>query len=212
MKTKKSGVTIEEIKPKTKPKTKPKKRLAIAGVASILGLLVLLILLYGLNAFFDKYRLSFQSPIILRLPVSVETRHEGQEIKPEPEKQEVKQEVKQEPAKPKTTKQTPLKMAKVTAYSCEGLKTKAEVLMNCPSLKSGPPRTANGETPIANKTMACDPANMGKVFYLQGLGEVRCNDTGGAIKGAGRFDIYLSSVQEAREWGVRRLAYRLVEN
>lgn len=209
MKNKKSGVTIEEIKPKAKPKAKPRKRLAVAGLAIATGLLVLVSLLYGLNAFFDKYRLSFQSPIILRLPISVELRTQGQEVKEaEPVKQEPK---KQETEKPKTTKQAPLKIAKVTAYSCEGLKTTAEILMNCPSLKSGQPTTANGEAPIPNKTMACDPANMGKVFYIQGLGEVRCNDTGGRIKGAGRFDVYLSSVQEAREWGVRRLAYRLVE-
>lgn len=102
-------------------------------------------------------------------------------------------------------------IATITAYSCGNLKTDAEIRMNCPSLFSGSPKTANGTTPIPYKTMACDRANMGRVFEIEGVGEVKCTDTGGAIKGAGRFDLYVQTVEEARAWGVQKREYRLVE-
>ena len=105
-----------------------------------------------------------------------------------------------------------VKTARVTAYSCGGLTTEAEITMNCPSLRTGGPRTANGTTPIANKTMACDSANMGKTFNLEGYGEVTCTDTGGAIKGAGRFDLYVENVAEAYAYGVQYLEYSEVIN
>ena len=105
-----------------------------------------------------------------------------------------------------------VKTARVTAYSCGGLTTEAEITMNCPSLRTGGPRTANGTTPIANKTMACDSANMGKTFELEGYGEVTCTDTGGAIKGAGRFDLYVENVAEAYAYGVQYLEYSEVIN
>jgi len=101
-----------------------------------------------------------------------------------------------------------VRTAKVTAYSCGGLETEAEILMNCPSLFSGGPRTANGTEPVPMVTMACDKANLGKTFDLEGIGEVTCTDTGGAIKGAGRFDLYVKSVQEARSWGVKYIEYK----
>lgn len=104
-----------------------------------------------------------------------------------------------------------VKTAKITAYSCGGLETKEEILMNCPSLLSGAPQTSNGTKPIALKTMACDLANMGKVFDIEGYGLVKCTDTGGAIKGEGRFDLYMESVQEAREFGTKYLEYYQVE-
>lgn len=103
------------------------------------------------------------------------------------------------------------KVAKITAYSCGGLKTEAEILMNCPSLfHHEKPRTATGTEPIPNKTVACDPANLGRTFYIEGIGIVKCTDTGGAITGAGRFDLYVSDVQEARQWGVKHVAYKEV--
>ena len=102
------------------------------------------------------------------------------------------------------------KFAKVTAYSCGGLTTEAEVNMNCPSLKSGRALTANGTEPIPYKTMACDKANMGRVFELKGIGQVRCTDTGGAITGAGRFDLYVENVQEAYKFGVQKVEYKLI--
>jgi len=101
-------------------------------------------------------------------------------------------------------------MAKVTAYSCIGLKTEAQIRMNCPSLLSGKPRTADGTVPVAYKTVACDRANLGKYFDLEDIGVVKCTDTGNAIKGAGRFDLYVTDVAEARKWGVRELSYKLV--
>lgn len=104
-----------------------------------------------------------------------------------------------------------VKTAKITAYSCGGLKTNKEILMNCPSLFYGPPKTANGTEPIPYKTMACDPANMGKVFDIEGYGQVRCTDTGSAIVGEGRFDLYVSTVEEARDFGVQYLEYYQVE-
>lgn len=100
--------------------------------------------------------------------------------------------------------------AKVTAYSCGGLTTQAEINMNCPSLRySENGLTANGTEPVPYKTMACDSANMGKTFNLEGYGAVTCTDTGGAISGAGRFDLYLADVQEARVFGVQYLEYSL---
>ena len=98
----------------------------------------------------------------------------------------------------------------VTAYSCDGLTTPEEILMNCPSLLSGEPKTADGTAPESYKTIACDPANMGRTFDLEGIGQVRCTDTGGAIKGAGRFDLYMADVQEARDWGVKRINYQWI--
>ncbi len=53
----------------------------------------------------------------------------------------------------------PVKTALVTAYSCGGLVTEAEIRMNCPSLFSGQPKTATGTTPLPYKTVACDKAN-----------------------------------------------------
>lgn len=94
-----------------------------------------------------------------------------------------------------------------TSYSCGGLKTEAEIKMNCPSLLSGKPKTANGTEPLANKTMACDRSNMGRTFFIEGLGERVCTDTGGSIKGAGRFDLYLEDVQEARLFGKQTVRY-----
>lgn len=97
------------------------------------------------------------------------------------------------------------KVGLITAYSCGGLKTKAEILLNCPSLLTGEPRTANGTIPEANKTMACDPINMGKSFEIEGLGVFTCTDTGGAINGEARFDLYLENVKLAKDFGTQYL-------
>lgn len=105
--------------------------------------------------------------------------------------------------------------ATVTAYSCGGLKTEAEIRMNCPSLLAGSPKTALGESPVPYATVACDKANLRRLFTLIINGEkvtVRCNDTGGAITGSGRFDLYVETVQEARAWGVQQIEYEVVEH
>lgn len=102
-------------------------------------------------------------------------------------------------------------IAIVSAYSCGGLTTDAEIDMNCPSLRNHPQgRTATGTTPIPNKTVACDKANLGRTFHLEGVGTVTCEDVGGGIKGAGRFDLYVETVQEARQWGVKKIAYKVL--
>lgn len=106
---------------------------------------------------------------------------------------------------------TDYKIASVTAYSCGGLTSETDILMNCPSLFYGEPKTANGTTPIANKTMACDASLMGRSYMIEGLGVFTCTDTGGAIKGEGRFDLYLNNVKEAREFGKQYLIYYQVK-
>lgn len=101
-----------------------------------------------------------------------------------------------------------VRIAKVTAYSCGGLKTQAEIEMNCPSLKNHPKgRTATGTTPRVMVTVACDKANLGKNFELKGIGQVKCEDTGSAIKGAGRFDLYVETVEEAYAFGTQYVEY-----
>ncbi len=101
------------------------------------------------------------------------------------------------------------KTGKVTAYSCGGLKNEAEIDMNCPSIRRHPNgKTSSGTTPRAYITVACDREYMGQKFILDGIGEVTCEDTGGAIKGEGRFDLYLPTIKEARQWGVQELMYR----
>ncbi|OQB05613.1 MAG: hypothetical protein BWY19_00948 [bacterium ADurb.Bin212] len=112
----------------------------------------------------------------------------------------------QEPEKEEIVQAEEVKIAKVSAYSCGGLTTEAEIRMNCPSLLSGEPKTATGSTPIPNKTMACDRANLGKQFEIDGQVWV-CNDLGGSIVGENRFDLYLETVDEARQFGVQYLAY-----
>lgn len=98
------------------------------------------------------------------------------------------------------------KIAKITAYSCEGIKNEAERLMNCPN-----GITADGTKPVAYKTMACDRANLGRTFWIEGIGEVKCTDTGGAIKGPGRFDLYVHNIDTAYDWGVQQREYILIE-
>lgn len=108
------------------------------------------------------------------------------------------------------TREEVVRLATITAYSCGGLKTEAEIKMNCPSLLTGSPKTANGTEPIPYATMACDRANMGRTFWLDINGGIKvvCTDRGSAINGYGRFDLYLPTVQEAREWGVQTREYK----
>ena len=103
------------------------------------------------------------------------------------------------------------KIGEVTAYSCGNLKTQSQILMNCPSLLDGEPTTSSGTTPIPGKTMACDKANMGRKFEIDGIGILDCTDTGGAIAGPGRFDIYLETYEEAIEFGRQTLRYREIK-
>lgn len=100
-----------------------------------------------------------------------------------------------------------IKTARVSAYSCGGLESNQEIMMNCPSLFSGSPKTADGSVPVPYQTMACDRANLGKSFYLNGYGIVKCTDTGRDIKGQGRFDLYVENVQAGYDFGVQYIEY-----
>jgi 3D (Asp-Asp-Asp) domain-containing protein len=173
----------------------------LIGIIGLVGSLIFI------SQWFDDNRLVWQMPILLRTPVYSEKRVGVAKALPTTEESDVPS-----PTPTATPTPTPLvKKAKVSAYSCGGLKTEAEIKMNCPSLLRGEPKTATGTTPIPYRTMACDRANLGRTFEIEGIGQVVCNDTGGAIKGSGRFDLYLETVEEARQFGVRELAYRLVE-
>ena len=176
-----------------------KKVLIRAGISGlVLGLLIVAIV--SVNNFYKDHYLEFRSPI--QSPIVVRQR----EI---PQKQEIEEKVEDlemEVEKEEIVQVEEVKIARVSAYSCGGLTTEAEIRMNCPSLLSGEPKTATGSTPIPNKTMACDRANLGKQFEING--EIwTCNDTGGNIVGENRFDLYLETVDEARQFGVQYLAY-----
>jgi 3D (Asp-Asp-Asp) domain-containing protein len=170
---------------------------AIAGLS--VGLLFAL--LYGLNEFFTYNYLEFRSPI--QSPILIKTHQIPQKQEIEEKVEDIEMEVEKE----EIVQVEEVKIAKISAYSCGGLTTEAEIKMNCPSLLSGKPRTATGSTPIAGKTMACDRANLGKQFEINGQVWV-CEDLGSAIRGENRFDLYLETVDEARRFGVQYLAYK----
>lgn len=176
-----------------------KKVLIITGISGlVIGLLI--VVLVSVNNFYKDHYLEFRSP--LQSPIAVKDRQL-------PQNGEIEEEVEestQEPEKEEIVQAEEVKIAKVSAYSCGGLTTEAEIRMNCPSLLSGEPKTATGSTPIPNKTMACDRANLGKQFEIDGQVWV-CNDLGGSIVGENRFDLYLETVDEARQFGVQYLAY-----
>ena len=98
------------------------------------------------------------------------------------------------------------KIAKVTAYTCDPTMTPEQKAVNCPNGV-----TATGKKPTAGLTIACDRANMGKTFDIQGYGERVCQDIGGAIKGPGVFDIYVDTLEEALNFGKQNLKYKLVK-
>ena len=176
-----------------------KKVLIITGISGlVLGLLIMV--LVSINNFYKDHYLEFRSPI--QSPIVVKDRQL-------PQKQEIEEKVEDlqvEPGKEEIVQVEEVKIAKISAYSCGGLTTEAEIRMNCPSLLSGEPKTATGSTPIAGKTMACDKSNLGKKFEINGQ-VWTCNDTGSAIQGENRFDLYLETVDEARQFGVQYLAY-----
>lgn len=68
--------------------------------------------------------------------------------------------------------------------------------------------TATGVDLKANpnqKVIAVDPnvIPLGSRVYVEGYGEAIAADTGGAIKGADRIDVFIPDKQEALNWGVR---------
>lgn len=99
------------------------------------------------------------------------------------------------------------KTAILTAYTCEGLTTQAQINMNCPSLNHGEPKTASGTKPSANRTLACDRSMMGTKLILEGLeGEYTCEDLGGRIVD-NKIDIYMPDYQTAIEFGRKEVRY-----
>lgn len=99
----------------------------------------------------------------------------------------------------------PFKVAKITAYTCDPVMTPEQKAMNCPN-----GITATGTVPKYG-TLACDKYNLGRSFEIEGLnGVFKCEDRGGAINGSGRFDLFLPTIQDARQWGIKHLEYREV--
>lgn len=48
----------------------------------------------------------------------------------------------------------------------------------------------------------------GTKLYIEGIGNVTVRDTGSAIKGRGRFDIFISSLPEAKRFGVQTKQFK----
>lgn len=97
-------------------------------------------------------------------------------------------------------------VATITSYSCSGLKTASEILMNCPNGV-----TASGTIPTPDYTAACERNLLGKSVFIAGVGERKCEDLGGGI-GSNHIDLYVSDVSIAREWGVRKLSYTILDS
>lgn len=69
-----------DVKARVESPKRPKslKRYAYAGV-TITGFLAIFAIVMGVDAFFDRYDLNFQSPVVIRTPIMIEAR-EGQAI------------------------------------------------------------------------------------------------------------------------------------
>jgi 3D (Asp-Asp-Asp) domain-containing protein len=99
--------------------------------------------------------------------------------------------------------------AVATAYSCGGITTDAQLMMNCPSKLTHPNgKTAIGTIPVVGKTVACNPSMLGKHIVIKGFGSRTCEDTGSAIKG-NRIDIYMSDIQLAFAYGIHTIEYTI---
>lgn len=66
--------------------------------------------------------------------------------------------------------------------------------------------TASGTRARPGQTIAVDPRviPLGSKVYIDDLGEFIAEDTGGAIHG-NRIDLYMESVDEALQWGVKQV-------
>lgn len=76
--------------------------------------------------------------------------------------------------------------------------------------------TATGIDLKANpnqKVIAVDPSviPLGSKVYVSGYGEAIAADTGGAIKGPNRIDVFIPDKQEALNWGVRTVKLTILK-
>lgn len=71
--------------------------------------------------------------------------------------------------------------------------------------------TASGTTTTKNRTIAVDPKviPLGSKVMIDGKTYI-AEDTGGSIKGK-KLDVYVSSREEALNWGVRKLKVYILE-
>ena len=70
--------------------------------------------------------------------------------------------------------------------------------------------TASGLRVTENRTLACPPSYpFGTKVVIEGMGEFRCEDRGGAIKG-NKFDIYMETKSEAFAFGRQHLEAEIV--
>ncbi len=71
--------------------------------------------------------------------------------------------------------------------------------------------TSSGLRVEENRTLACPPSfPFGTIIYIDGVGERRCEDRGGAIKG-NHVDIYMQTKTEAFAFGRKTLEAYVVE-
>ena len=71
--------------------------------------------------------------------------------------------------------------------------------------------TASGLMVKDKRTLACPPAYpFGTIVEIEGMGQFRCEDRGGAIKG-NHFDIYMETKAEAFKFGRRNLLAHVVK-
>ena len=71
--------------------------------------------------------------------------------------------------------------------------------------------TASGLKVEENRTLACPPAfPFGTKIAIEGMGEYRCEDRGGAIKG-NKIDIFVETKKEAFSFGRRNLTAQVIQ-
>jgi len=71
--------------------------------------------------------------------------------------------------------------------------------------------TASGLKVAEKRTLACPPSfPFGTKISIEGMGEFRCEDRGGAIKG-NKVDIYMETKREAFAFGRRNLLAEVIE-
>lgn len=71
--------------------------------------------------------------------------------------------------------------------------------------------TASGLKVAEKRTLACPPSfPFGTKISIEGMGEFRCEDRGGAIKG-NKIDIYMETKKEAFAFGRRNLTAQVIQ-